>query len=50
MHRVAMGASFSFPFLSLLLFSFVIIASSVSAEIILAPPPYRLVNVGLCDY
>ena len=33
-----------------LLFSFFFVDFSLSSGIIRAPPPYRLVNVGLCDY
>ena len=38
-----------FPFLSLLVFSFVMIAFSVSTEIVWAPPPNGLVKAGSCD-
>ena len=37
-------------FLSVVYFSFVAVASSVSSGIIRALPPYRLVNAGLCEY
>ena len=48
----AMGVVLWFPswLSSLVLFSFVLIAISVSTGIIRAPPPYRLVNAGSCDY
>ena len=46
---VGLIVSLSWVFITLL-FSFVIVGSSVTCEIIRAPPPYRMVNAGLCDY
>ena len=46
----AIGAGSLFQFLSLSLFSLVMVAISVSTGIIRTPPPYWLVNAGSYDY
>ena len=49
MCRAAVRARFLFQFLSLLLFSFIVVDISASTGIIWAPPPYQLVNAGSCN-